>query len=368
MQVNLATVEILGNEKMKNKIKTFNPGPSQISPRILQHISEMSLSGFLSLSHRSAIFSETCRKAIEGLYENMQIPKNYLILFQPSATVSMDTVLRNLVYSHSYHFVHGAFSQRFFKTANELGLNAACHETPWNKAIHWEEAKIPLETELLAITQNETSSGLMWPSETIENVRIKYPKPLLAIDATSSFSSLRMNWHDADIWFASVQKCLGLPSGLALIILSPKAFEKSKELLKKKGGVASWQNFESMAKKMEAYQTIETPNMFAIALLAEQMKSWDLEKIESYTLEKAHLIYQDKNIWTPYVDDPAWRSPTVLNLTVKNPDFLHRKAHDAGFVLGKGYGKLKESCIRIANFPSVSREMLRSLFDALVKG
>lgn len=344
---------------------TFNPGPSQLSQKTLLHLQELSANGFLSLSHRSKAFTKVCEQAIKNLQKNMNLPKEYSIFFQPSATVAMDTLLKNLVSQQSFHFVHGAFSQRFFVTAQEIGIQALHHENPWNATIDWQSIQIPSQTELIAITHNETSTGLMWPQEEIQKLRETHPSSLIAIDVTSSFGSMHMNWYNADIWFASVQKCLGLPSGLGILIVSPQALEKAEELSKGKNHIASWQRFSSLEKKIKNYQTLETPNMLAIALLAQQMSSWDLNKIEAQTSHKSQLIYERLDLWTPYISHEKWRSTTVCNLSVKESDNYHFICKEANITLGKGYGKLKDSCIRIANFPAISEKMLSHLFQVL---
>lgn len=56
---------------------------------------------------------EVSRQAIEGLRNKMNIPADYAIFYQASATAAMDTLLRNLVRKKSYHFVYGAFSGLF---------------------------------------------------------------------------------------------------------------------------------------------------------------------------------------------------------------------------------------------------------------
>jgi hypothetical protein len=74
-----------------------------------------------------------------------------------------------------------------------------------------------------------------------------------------------------------------------------------------------------MAEKMDAWQTVETPHVLAIALLARQMARWDLAAVERETREKAALLYGTALPWTPYVEDVAWRSITVACMRVDEP-------------------------------------------------
>ena len=344
-------------------IVTFNPGPSQISTETLQAIKDISTSGFLSQSHRSQTFMDVSRRAIEGLREKMKLPANYHIFYQPSATVAMDTLLRNVVSQKSFHFVHGPFSSLFHQIAFGIGLEASLFESHLGQAVPWDKATIASDTELIAVTHNETSTGLMWPNEEIHKLRNQYPQQLLAVDVTSSFGAMSMRWEDADLWFGSVQKCLGLPSGLGFLIVSPRAFEKAQA----KRGMAPWQSFKFLAEKMKIYQTPETPNMLNIALLAHQMNAWNLPHIEAVLYKKADMLYNPalEMHWKPFVTSHEWRSLTVTNFIVDKPMLWHERAKQAHMILGEGYGTLKDTCIRIANFPAISMKHLQKLLEVL---
>lgn len=342
---------------------TFNPGPSQLSPKIIQAVQDIARSGFLSQSHRSAIFSEVSERAIEGMRKQMRLPSDYHIFYQPSATAAMDTLLRNLVFAKSYHFVNGTFSAVFHHTAQDIGLEAQCFESPLNRSVAWESAIISKECELIALTHNETSTGVMWPREEIYKLRNRYPDSILAVDVTSTFGTMAMQWTQADVWFGAVQKCLGLPPGLGFLIVGPRAFDRAKRVFEAKKGVPNWQRFDALAEKMRQYQTPETPNLMNIALLAQQMADWNLEEQEAILQQKAKLLYEAKAPWKPFVVDVEWRSTTVLNMAVDDPNRWHTRAKSANMILGEGYGPLKNTCIRIANFPAITLQHIQKLID-----
>lgn len=349
-----------------NNQLTFNPGPSQLSPNVIRDIQQLAISGFLSISARTDAFKEVNKSAIEGFREKMSLPSDYHIFYQPSATATMDAILRNCVMRKSFHFVHGVFSELFYEIACEQRLLAIAQKCSWDQPIPFESVKIPSDCELIAVVHSESSTGLIWPHAALQTLRKLYPDILIAIDATSSLGGMSLPWESADLWFASVQKCLGLPSGLALLIVSPCALSKAQQLLKKKG-VATSQNFISLAENMKTYETPDTPNMFNIALLAEQMKRWNLVEIESELMQKAKLLYAAKLPWTPYVVAAEWRSPTVLNFIVTSNERWYEVAKAGGMVLGKGYGPLKSSCVRIGNFPAISSVHVKQLLDWLFK-
>ncbi|SCA62656.1 Phosphoserine transaminase [Chlamydiales bacterium SCGC AG-110-M15] len=346
---------------------TFSPGPSKIHEETLEDIRELSRGMFLSTSHRSAAFTDMSRRAIEGMHDKLGIPSDYRIFYQASATGCMHTILGNVVKSRSQHFVNGAFSNRFYQFALDLAMDPLLVDIPWGEAIDWESIEVPEDVELVALTHNESSTSVMWPREALIKFREKHPRPLISIDATSTMGSLNFPWEAADLWFGSVQKCLGMPSGLGLLIVSPRAFEIGVQNLESLHRVPGWQRFDILEKHMGSkYQTLETPNLFGIALLAKAMERLDIEATEKRVLEQAKFLYESIKAlsWESYVKDPLWRSCTLCNIELDNPEAWRLKALENGMVIGKGYGVLSDSCIRIANFPAITMADLERLFRA----
>ncbi|MCB1052042.1 MAG: aminotransferase class V-fold PLP-dependent enzyme [Acidobacteria bacterium] len=343
---------------------TFNPGPAQIDNQTQQALADLAYSGFLSQSHRGSAFVARCREAVEGLRRGLLVPEDYQILLQPSATAAMDTLLRNLVRKRSSHFVHGAFSERFWKTSAELGLEADALRFAADQAIDPMAVPIHHESELIAITHNETATGLMWPFEVINALRSAQSEPMLAVDITSSLGCMAMPWQLADVWFGSVQKGLGLPAGLGLLFVSPRAFARCQTVLAH-NRVAAWQRLDVMAEKMAQYQTLETPNMVALALLAERMSRFDQAAIERETRVKARQLY-DRLGSQAFVQDPEWRSLSTAHFWVNNAEGLQKQALERGLILGSGYGTYKGKSIRIANFPALDLDAIRLAIECVL--
>ena len=88
---------------------SFNPGPSFIRPEIRKYAVELVTGDFLSTSHRGERFADTMQAALKGVREALSVPKDYTIVFQPSATAAMECVLRNLVFEKSFHFHQVSF-------------------------------------------------------------------------------------------------------------------------------------------------------------------------------------------------------------------------------------------------------------------
>ncbi|MFT7283043.1 MAG: phosphoserine aminotransferase, partial [Cyclobacteriaceae bacterium] len=184
---------------------------------------------------------------------------------------------------------------------------------------------------------------------------------LVAIDVTSSLGGVALDLSQGDIWFASVQKCLGLPAGLALLILSPRAVDRAAELNRDD----QYNSLVKVIANSKLNQTHCTPNTLGIYLLqrtqnfSKGVKYLDNKLLQRYEILSQFVDQQKDLNWL--IDEPSVRSSTVLALTVKNPEKLKKAALSKGIVIGSGYGPWKTSSIRIANFPAIKGKEIEKL-------
>ena len=74
------------------------------------------------------------------------------------------------------------------------------------------------------------------------------------------------------------------------------------------------------------------------------------------------------NAYEPFVKQERHRSQTVIVATTHKPSSdVIAVGKAANMLVGSGYGKFKESQIRIANFPAVSPEQVSELINQLEK-
>lgn len=356
---------------------TFNPGPSQIAPETKDDIHLALEQHLLQISHRSPQFSEISERAVEGLRKYFNVPADYKIFYTTSATESMTISLSNCCENKSFHFVNGSFSSLYAKISKSLNKEVVTNETPWGTQNDFQNTEIPKDCDFITITHNETSTGVMCTDEDVKLVHNNNPNAILAVDITSSAAGVEIDISNADIWCFSVQKCLGLPAGLGVIFVSPKAYAKSAELIEKQKNLSGVFNFPNMWGKMETkYQTICTPNVLKIFLMAQLMERWNnlggVKEVERQTLEKYNLFNTFLNTQekiTHFVTDEKHRSKTVFTLNAPE-DFIakiHENCQKDGLTIGKGYGKLKPSCFRIANFPAITLDNIEQLIIFLQK-
>ena len=338
-----------------NKIY-FTVGPSQVYPTLYKHLKGAVKEDIASLNHRGANFKQLFKDTTENLKKLLNIPKNYQIFFVSSALESMERTILGCVDTTSFHLISGSFGKAWARYATQLKKNVLTQELVMKDKL---DINIPTKAELICLTQNDTSTGVWIPMEYIYHLKKKNPAKLIAIDTVSSTPYVEIDYQYIDVMFFSVQKGFGLPPGLGVMIVSPKALEKGEKLLKKGVNIGSYHSLKNLSEKAKEFQTPETPNLLNIYLLnkvSKDMLKKGVKKIRQETDQKAKILYRffdGHKKYQPFIKTSKFRSPTSLVIDVKGESEKIRKAlFKKGFVLGAGYGENKLNHIRIANFPS----------------
>lgn len=348
----------------------FTPGPSQLYFTVEDHMRKAFREGIPSLSHRSPAFESIFKEATEGLRELLNIPPSHRIVFTGSATEIWERILQNLVENHSHHFVNGAFSKRFYEIGTQLGKHSTKTDVYAGEGFQ-ESVHIP-SCELLALTHNETSTGVCMPMNFLNTLKSKYPDCLIAVDAVSSLPYPDFDYNQVDTIFFSVQKGFGLPAGLGVWIVNERCIAKADELLSKGMSIGSYHNLPSLITHARKNQSPETPNVLGIYLLAkvvQDMLRRGMQQIRKETEYKAAILYQTLShhaFIKPFVQDEKWRSKTVVVAdTGIHTERITAHLQTKGIHPGDGYGALKSSQLRFANFPTHSKEQYELLVDTL---
>lgn len=346
---------------------SFYPGPSRVHDEIPTYVKEAHKKGILSINHRSDEFMEISEKTTDLLRKKLNIPKDYTILFTSSATECWEIIAQSLIKKKSYHLFNGAFGQKWFDYTKRIA--SGVRQFPFEREAVLNAKKFGFSGEegVICITQNETSNGTQVTDETIRAIRENNPGHLLAVDATSSMAGIALNFKSADIWFASVQKCFGLPAGLGIMACSPEAVAMAEKINEKD----HYNSLPFMIEMMDKWQTPLTPNVMNIYLLMRVMK--DSRPIEATEKKIKKRYYQwvdffesGKNL-QHFIKNKDAHSCTVIPVSA-SPEIVtsvKKEARKKGLLLGEGYGELKSSTFRIANFPAIKKAEIEKLKDFL---
>lgn len=329
--------------------------------------------GIPSLSHRSKEFESISKEATLGLKELLGIPDDFHIFFTGSATEIWERSIQNLVENKSQHFVNGAFSKRYFEIASQLGKHPVKIEAAGGQGFD-SNFNIDKDVELIALTHNETSTGVSLPISFINQFREKFPESLIVVDSVSSLPYPQFDFTKIDSVFFSVQKGFGLPAGLGVWVVNDRCIAKAGLLLSKGISIGTYHNLPTLLANAKKNQTPETPNVLGIYLLGKVVQDFlrrGIHSIRKETEYKAAILYQalsTHKLAKPFVLDSQFQSQTVLVAqTGENTERITRHLQSHQFYPGDGYGDQKKTQLRFANFPTHSKETFERLVDLLEK-
>ncbi|BDD04996.1 aspartate aminotransferase [Aureibacter tunicatorum] len=330
-----------------------------------------------SISHRSNEFQEIYKHTSEQLKNLLSLPEGFKIFFLSSATEVWERTAQNLIKDSSLHIVNGAFSKKSYDAALKSGVkNAQMIESEWGAFPNLDSANVEFEPEVINVVYNETSTGVKADMESVYAMKNKYADSLLMVDVVSAAPVIDLDYNIVDSIYFSVQKCFGLPSGLGVWIVNEKCLARGKEIELTGTHVSAYHSLSSMEKQAENYQTPETPNMLGIYLLgriAQDMNEKSLDLISNETKYKNIIIsnaIKASKCLELSVRSEKLRSDTVIVTDIIDEVVfgdLSDELKKRKLVVGSGYGQQKGKQIRIANFPTHSKEHAMMLSDIIEK-
>ncbi len=352
----------------------FTPGPSELFYTVEEHLKNALKLQVPSISHRGQLFKDIYRHTVDQLSTLINLPGGYHVLFTNSATEIWERIIQNCVEKKSFHLVNGAFSEKFHQTAQQLGVHAIKVTSEEGSVVDISTLEIASDVELIGLAHNETSTGASQPLEDIYKLRELYPEPLIAVDVVSSLPYVDLDFTKVDMVYFSVQKCFGLPAGLGVWLVNNRAVEKARLLSEKGCSIAKYRQLLPMIEQAAKFQTTSTPNVLDIYLLgkvAEDMNNKGLDMIRREIDYKAAVLYHCINEHPDlevFIKNPKYQSKTTIVAKAENNvNHIIDSLKTHGLEIGSGYGKYKEEHIRIANFPTHSKEQIELLVDQLNK-
>jgi len=342
---------------------SFYPGPSRVHDRVPQYVKDAHKKGILSINHRSEEFVAISSRTIALLKEKLSIPEDFTIFYTSSATECWEIIAQSLVKKRSYHIFNGSFGEKWFDYTKRICSGVRSYPFERNEIVNAKKLRFGAEGGVICITQNETSNGTQVSNETIRAIRENNPQHLVAVDATSSLAGISLDFAAADIWLASVQKCFGLPAGLGLMICSPNAIDSALSI----GERDHYNSITFMDEMMEKWQTPLTPNVLNIYLLMRVMDdAKPIAAVHKKTLQRYQnwiSFLENETSLQHLIQNQESRSYTVIPVQGDEEMITKIKtmAKKDGILLGEGYGSLKPTTFRIANFPAIRKREIKLL-------
>jgi predicted phosphoserine aminotransferase len=344
----------------------FTPGPTEVSPEILRQMARP------VIGHRGLEMQEILAEVIDRGRRLFGAAKHDLFVTGSSATGLWEAAIRNAVERKVLVPVCGAFSERFHEVAVACGVPAERLDFEWGRAVEPGAVADRLargDCDALALVHNETSTGVVNPLGAIAAAVRRTPDVALLVDVVSSLAGMpvEVDAHGIDVALASVQKCLALPPGLALCVVSPRVLERSA----RRQGKGYYFDFLKLKGCFDKRNPLATPSVSHIFALQAQLRRIEAEGFEARYLR--HRAMADRvRAWAEerfaLFAAAGARSETVT--CIANPDqvdvaALVKGTARRGFAISNGYGRLKGTTFRIGHMGDHTVEGVGRLLAAL---
>ena len=352
--------------------KLFIPGPVEVRKEVLDKMSTP------MIGHRSKDAS-ILQKSISEKLQKLFYTSNEILLSTSSGTGLMEGAIRSCTAKRAAVFSVGAFGDRWYKIALSNNVPANIFKVEMGKAIRAEEIDKVLSTgkyDLITVTHNETSTGVMNPIDDIAVVMKKYPEVILVVDAVSSAAGTKIEVDKLgiDICLTSTQKAIGLPPGMSICTFSEKAI-KNAEKVEFRGTYLDLLALYKYLKKKD-YQYPSTPSISHMYALDYQLdyilNEEGLENRFARHIEMANIVRDWAKRYFELFPEEKYLSNTLTTVkNTRNIDVakLNKELGDRGFQISNGYGDLKNKTFRIAHMGDCTvndvSELLLNINDIL---
>jgi aspartate aminotransferase-like enzyme len=346
--------------------KLFIPGPVEVRDDVLQKFATP------MIGHRTKEASQLQRE-ISEMAMKMFYTKNQIILSTTSGSGLMEGSIRSCTRKRAAVFSIGAFGDRWYKMAQVNNVPADKIGVEWGQATTPELVDETLATgkyDLMTITHNETSTGVMCPVEAIAEVVKKYPDVVWCMDTVSSMGGTKIDVDalGVDVCITSTQKAIGLPPGMSLCSVSEKALDAARQVEFRGMYLDLLALYDYIQKKDHQYpSTPSLPHMFALHYQLNRIINEEgLENRFARHLEMANRVREWAKTHFELFSDERYLSNTVTaikNVKEISVADLNKKLGERGFMLSNGYGALKEKTFRIAHMADCTLADVNDLLE-----
>ncbi|MEO6068796.1 MAG: alanine--glyoxylate aminotransferase family protein [Gemmatimonadota bacterium] len=328
----------------------FLPGPTEVRPDVLAAMTRP------MIPHRGEAFERLFAGIQVGLKRVFRTARPVLIS-SSSATGLMEAGVRCAPAGAILAMVNGAFSERFAQVARACGRTVEVLEVPLGETVPLEQVEAKLRAgsfAALTVVHSETSTGALTDVRAVQDLTRRHGAMCLVDSVTGvAGTPLESDAWEMDYVFTGSQKALALPPGLAFAVAS-ESFLAQARSAGGRGLYFDLVEFDVFARKD---QTPNTPAISLLYALEAQLTAVSAEGIEARWSRHSAMAARVRN-WV--ADHPGYgilaptgeRSDTVTAVTVPEGATGREIAAGVereGYVIGAGYGKLRDRTFRIGH-------------------
>lgn len=362
-----ATAELRIPDPLKPRDGRFGSGPSKVPAAALESFGTHG-AAVMGTSHRQAPVKDLVARAKAGVAALLRLPEGHeVVLGNGGSTTFWDVAVANLVLAKAQLVVCGEFSAKFaaaVTAAPFLADPSIVRAEPGSGA----QCNAELDVDTYCWPQNETSTGVLLPV-----TRDGLPDDALTVvDATSAAGAVDVDVSAADVYYFAPQKVLASDGGLWLAALSPAAIARIEQVRARGDGrwLPASLDLAIALDNSRKDQTYNTPAIATLWLLVAQLEAL----LEAGGLPAAAARCNDSSSrlydwaeasphWTPFVADPALRSPVVGTIDAVDVDAaaVARVLRANGIVDVEPYRGLGRNQLRVGMYPAVDPDDVSAL-------
>ncbi len=208
----------------------FIPGPVAVPQPVLAAMAKP------LINHRGPEYARLLRSITERM-KSIFATKGDVLLMGSSGTGSLEAAVTNMFGPGDTLLAcpTGVFGERIAAIAKTWGCNVEILETPWGAGVDPEALAARLRADRdkkitgVLLTHNETSTGVQIDLGAMSRAIGDHPA-YVVVDSVSGLaaSEFKMDEWKLDVVCAASQKALAAPPGMAMVALSPRAWNKIK--------------------------------------------------------------------------------------------------------------------------------------------
>ncbi|MEZ9719621.1 pyridoxal-phosphate-dependent aminotransferase family protein [Vibrio cyclitrophicus] len=216
----------------------MGPGPSDISPQVLQALSRP------TIGHLDPLFIAMMDELKQLLKYAFQTENEFTIAVSAPGSAGMETCFVNLIEPGEKVIVcrNGVFGERMRENVVRCGGEAILVDDEWGKPVSVEKVEKALaenpDAVAVAFVHAETSTGALSDAQVISAIARQFDA-LTIVDAVTSLGGVPLlvdEWQ-LDAVYSGSQKCLSCVPGLSPVTFSQRAVDKMKA---RQAPVQSW--------------------------------------------------------------------------------------------------------------------------------
>ncbi len=344
----------------------FGSGPSKVPLVAVRALQEVGAT-LLGTSHRQTPVKSLVGRLRAGIADLWTLPDGYeVVLGLGGATAFWDAATFGLILRRSQHLSFGEFSSKFAQAAaaaphltapDVIESPAGTH--PWPR---------PDPTvDLYALTQNETSTGVMMELNRPEGAG----DAMVAVDATSGAGGLRFDPSQVDAYYFAPQKGFASDGGLWVAVLSPAALARVARIQESGRWTPAFLDLSVAVEQSRLNQTYNTPALATLVLFVHQLE-WMLagggiEFAAGRSERSADILYgwaESSDFAAPFVAKPDERSNVVGTIDFDpsvDAALVAKILRANGVVDTEPYRKLGRNQLRIAMYPAIEPDDVAAL-------